>query len=82
MLNLFLFHGFGGVDYFRAPNLFTHDELMNDLDKDSVKDLQQDLLGMKAKGKTMLIASHSAGDIDILCDTVCKKENGALMTVK
>ncbi|MCH5209189.1 MAG: ATP-binding cassette domain-containing protein, partial [Oscillospiraceae bacterium] len=54
------------------PNLLILDEPMNGLDKDGVKDMRQYLLDLKAQGKTILIASHSAEDIDVLCDTVCE----------
>ena len=64
------------------PDLFILDEPMNGLDKDGVKDMRQYLLDLKAKGKTILIASHSAEDIDILCDTVCEMDKGVLTVVR
>lgn len=54
------------------PDLLILDEPMNGLDKDGVKDMRDYLLKLKEQGKTMLIASHSAEDIEILCDTVCE----------
>ena len=60
------------------PDLLILDEPMNGLDKDGVTDMRQYLLDLKAKGKTILIASHSAEDIDVLCDTVCEMDKGAL----
>ena len=64
------------------PDLLILDEPMNGLDKDGVKDMRQYLLDLKAKGKTILIASHSAEDIDILCDTVCEMDKGKLEKVR
>ena len=64
------------------PDLFILDEPMNGLDKDGVKDMRQYLLDLKAKGKTILIASHSAEDIDVLCDTVCEMDKGVLTVVR
>lgn len=64
------------------PDLFILDEPMNGLDKDGVKDMRQYLLDLKAKGKTILIASHSAEDIDILCDTVCEMDKGHLEQIR
>ena len=55
---------------------------MNGLDKDGVKDMRQYLLDLKEKGKTILIASHSAEDIDVLCDTVCEMDKGALTVLR
>lgn len=64
------------------PDLLILDEPMNGLDKDGVKDMRQYLLDLKAKGKTILIASHSAEDIDVLCDTVCEMDKGRLEQIR
>ncbi|MBD5383507.1 MAG: ATP-binding cassette domain-containing protein [Ruminococcaceae bacterium] len=64
------------------PDLLILDEPMNGLDKDGVKDMRQYLLDLKAQGKTILIASHSAEDIDVLCDTVCEMDKGKLGKVR
>lgn len=64
------------------PDLLILDEPMNGLDKDGVKDMRQYLLDLKEKGKTILIASHSAEDIDVLCDTVCEMDRGALTVLR
>ena len=64
------------------PDLLILDEPMNGLDKDGVKDMRQYLLDLKAKGKTILIASHSAEDIDVLCDTVCEMDKGKLEQIR
>lgn len=60
------------------PDLLILDEPMNGLDKDGVSDMRKYLLELKKHGKTILIASHSAEDIDILCDTVCEMDKGLL----
>lgn len=64
------------------PDLLILDEPMNGLDKDGVKDMRDYLLKLKEQGKTMLIASHSAEDIEILCDTVCEIDKGVLTKLK
>lgn len=64
------------------PDLLILDEPMNGLDKDGVKDMRDYLLKLKEQGKTMLIASHSAEDIEILCDTVCEMDKGVLNKLK
>lgn len=64
------------------PELLILDEPMNGLDKDGVRDMRQYLLDLKEKGKTILIASHSAEDIDVLCDTVCEMDKGELTAVR
>lgn len=64
------------------PELLILDEPMNGLDKEGVADMRQYLLDLKAQGKTILIASHSAEDIDVLCDTVCEMDKGTLTVVR
>ncbi len=64
------------------PDLLILDEPMNGLDKDGVKDMRQYLLDLKNQGKTILIASHSAEDIDVLCDTVCEMDKGHLEKIR
>ena len=63
------------------PDLLILDEPMNGLDKDGVADMRKYLLNLKEQGKTILIASHSAEDIDVLCDTVCEMDKGILTKV-
>lgn len=64
------------------PDLLILDEPMNGLDKDGVGDMRKYLLNLKEHGKTIIIASHSAEDIEILCDTVCEMDKGVLTKVK
>ena len=64
------------------PDLLILDEPMNGLDKDGVSDMRKYLLNLKEQGKTILIASHSAEDIEILCDTVCEMDKGVLTKLK
>ncbi len=64
------------------PNILILDEPMNGLDKDGVNDMRQYLLDLKDQGKTILIASHSAEDIDVLCDTVCEMDKGNLAKIR
>ncbi len=64
------------------PDILILDEPMNGLDKDGVNDMRQYLLDLKDQGKTILIASHSAEDIDVLCDTVCEMDKGNLAKIR
>lgn len=64
------------------PDLLILDEPMNGLDKGGVADMRKYLLDLKEQGKTILIASHSAEDIDVLCDTVCEMDKGVLKKMK
>lgn len=64
------------------PDLLILDEPMNGLDKEGVADMRKYLLDLKAQGKTILIASHSAEDIDVLCDTVYEMDKGKLERIR
>lgn len=64
------------------PDLLILDEPMNGLDKEGVADMRKYLLDLKEQGKTILIASHSAEDIEVLCDTVCEMDKGILSKAK
>ena len=60
------------------PSLLILDEPMNGLDKTGVKDIRALLLFLKEQGKTILLASHFAQDIDELCDTVYEMNQGVI----
>ena len=64
------------------PYLIILYEPMNGIDKDGVKDMREYLLDLKSQGKTILIASHSAEDINVLCDTVCEMDKGTTAVVR
>lgn len=63
------------------PSLMILDEPMNGLDKNGVRSIRDLLLGLKSQGKTILLASHFAQDIDELCDTVCEMDQGVLHSI-
>lgn len=64
------------------PKLLVLDEPMNGLDRQGVKDIRELLMHLKSEGKTILLASHFAQDIDELCDTVSEMEQGVLTRLK
>ena len=64
------------------PALLILDEPMNGLDKNGVRGIRNLLLELKAQGKTILLASHFAQDIDELCDTVCEMDQGVLTLIR
>lgn len=64
------------------PSLLILDEPMNGLDKESVSEIREYLLELKNSGKTILLTSHSAEDIDILCDKVFEITKGNLKQVR
>ena len=57
------------------------DEPMNGLDKLGLDEMRELFLEFRKQGKTILIASHSAEDISILCDTVHEMDNGEIARV-
>lgn len=62
--------------FMENPNILILDEPMNGLDNKGVDEIRQILLDLKGQGKTIIIASHSREDIDVLCDTVHIMDNG------
>lgn len=64
------------------PELLILDEPMNGLDNKGVEEMRRLFLELKERGKTILIASHSKEDIDMLCDTVCEMDSGKLAIKK
>lgn len=64
------------------PALLILDEPFNGLDKQGVKDMRELIKGLRSKGKTILLASHNASDIEELCDTVCEMDAGILTVVR
>ena len=63
------------------PNTLILDEPFNGLDKDGVRDIHALLKQQKAKGKTIILASHSAADIAQACDVVYEMADGSLALV-
>ena len=64
------------------PPILILDEPMNGLDNTGVEDVRNILLELKKEGKTIIIASHNAEDIDVLCDTVWEMDKGIAEKVK
>ncbi|MGJ4849061.1 ABC transporter ATP-binding protein [Bacillota bacterium Meth-B3] len=64
------------------PDLLILDEPMNGLDNAGVQDMRKLFLELKARGKTILLASHNREDIEALCDTVCEMDAGKLTRVR
>ena len=60
------------------PSLLILDEPMNGLDKDGVADMRVLFRKLRDEGKTILLASHSAEDIDLLCDAVYELDKGKM----
>ena len=58
------------------PDILILDEPMYGLDVDGVDDIRKCLMELRNQGKTILIASHYAEDIEILCDTVHEIKKG------
>lgn len=57
------------------PDVLILDEPFNGLDKTGVSEMRQLLLSLKESGKAILLASHNAQDIEMLCDDVHEMED-------
>ena len=64
------------------PPLLILDEPMNGLDKHGVVEIREVLKQLNAEGITIILSSHYAEDIEILCDTVCEMDNGILTAIR
>lgn len=64
------------------PKLLILDEPMNGLDETGVKDIRKMILDYKKNDVTIILTSHNAEDITLLCDKVFKMDNGELYSVK
>ena len=60
------------------PDILLLDEPMNGLDNEGVEEMRKFLLELKEQGKTIIIASHSKEDTEVLCDTVSEMDKGRL----
>lgn len=60
------------------PQVFIMDEPFNGLDKASVAKVRQLFLSLKEQGRTFLLVSHHASDIDTLCDDVYEIDGGRM----
>lgn len=58
------------------PQLLIFDEPFNGLDITGVEDMRKLFLDLKKQGKTIIMASHSSEDVNLLCDTVHKMDKG------
>lgn len=61
------------------PDILILDEPTNGLDKRGVEEFRELMLSFKEEGKTILLASHNAEDIRVLCDTVHELDGGQLV---
>jgi ABC-2 type transport system ATP-binding protein len=64
------------------PDILLLDEPMNGLDKTGVEEMRILFKKLADSGKTIIMANHSAEDIEMLCDTVCEMDLGVLERVK
>lgn len=60
------------------PHILVLDELMNGLDEKGVNEIRGLLLNLKNKDRTIIITSHNAEDINILCDEVYEMDGGIM----
>lgn len=61
------------------PEILIFDEPTNGLDNNGVKEFRKLILQLKSEGKTIVMASHNAGDIEMLCDIVYELDGGILI---
>lgn len=67
--------------FMEGQDILLLDEPMNGLDKQGVSEIRMLFQSLKDRGCTIVLASHSEEDIDILCDTVYELENGRILPI-
>ena len=60
------------------PALLILDEPMNGLDRGGVEEMRRLFSSLRDSGTTILLASHAAEDIDLLCDMVYEVSEGII----
>ena len=64
--------------FMENPDVLILDEPFNGLDQSGIEEIHQLFEELRKKGKTILLASHSAADISRACDCVFEIEDGIL----
>ena len=64
------------------PDFLILDEPFNGLDHQGVLEMRNIFLELKEEGKVILVASHNAEDIQVLCDHVYSMEAGNLKMIR
>ena len=64
------------------PEILLLDEPMNGLDKHGVGEMRELFRSFADQGKTIIMANHSAEDIEVLCDTVHEMDLGVISRIK
>ena len=62
------------------PDTLILDEPMNGLDNQGVNLVRNILTELKNQGKTILLVSHNAQDIEVLCDEIYEMDKGKIKT--
>lgn len=62
------------------PDTLILDEPMNGLDNECVALVRDILSELKQQGKTILLVSHNAEDIRVLCDTIYEMDKGRIVS--
>ena len=60
----------------KDPQILILDEPLSALDADSVEMAREQIAKERERGKLILLASHYAEDIQVLCDVVYKMDGG------
>lgn len=68
--------------FMENPDVLILDEPFNAMDASAMEEVHALLARFRDEGKTILLASHSAADIEKACDTVYALEDGALRQVR
>lgn len=60
------------------PSILILDEPMNGIDSDAICEIRDLLLNLKKQGRLIVLSSHNADDIGVLCDVVIHLDKGCI----
>ncbi|MBO5260872.1 MAG: ATP-binding cassette domain-containing protein [Coprococcus sp.] len=64
------------------PDVIILDEPINALDEETVAKIKKTLIGLKEKGKLIIIACHDREELEYLCDIIYEIKNGVIVGVE
>ena len=64
------------------PAVLILDEPLNGLDINGIREIRELLLKLEDEGRLIILASHNADDIRILCEVIIKMDKGEIVEVQ
>ena len=76
------FSGYDNLKYLASVRkMIGKEEIVSAMEKKGVEEFRNLILAFKQEGKTIILASHNAEDVRLLCDNVSELDGGRLIEV-